>query len=121
MKNGANYNQLIILQLGEDLAKLKSGKSVIEPLKNIEISPAKFLLFETPFGREHFDSGQHINMLFWIDVPFDIALARNIKEFTSIFIKENNMNANRKNLIWLNNYLEYYVNNVREMLELQRK
>ena len=66
MKKGANYNQLIIPQLGEDLAKLKSGKSVTEPLKKIEISPAKYLLFETPFGREHFDSGQHIDMLFWM-------------------------------------------------------
>ena len=49
-----------------------------------------------------------------------MALARNINEFTKIFIKENNANADRKNLMWLNNYLEYYLNDVREMLELQK-
>ena len=57
----------------------------------------------------------------WIDIPLDIALARNIKEFTNIFLKENNPQMDRKNLTWLNNYLEYYVNDVREMLELQKQ
>lgn len=66
MKNEANYNKLIIPELGEDLAKLKSGESVTEPLQNIEISSAKYILFETPFGKEHFDSGKHIDILYWI-------------------------------------------------------
>ena len=39
------------------------------------------LLFETPLARAHRQTGRHIDYLVWIDLPLDIALARQVLAF----------------------------------------
>ncbi|WP_020175401.1 hypothetical protein [Methyloferula stellata] len=39
---------------------------------------ATAVLFETPFGRTHRQTGRFIDFLVWVDIPLEIALARQI-------------------------------------------
>ncbi len=44
--------------------------------KSLPAPPA--VLFETPFGRTHRQTGRFIDFLVWIDVPLEVALARQL-------------------------------------------
>jgi uridine kinase len=119
IRNGADFNDFIIPNLPEDLEKLKLGKSVIDPLTDIEIKPDKYIIFEMPLGREHRLTALYIDLLIWIEVPFDMALARKIREFTASFLEEG-VNY-RGRIAWLDKYLDNYLSIVREVLRIQKE
>ncbi len=79
MDAGADYNEFQLPQLAADLAVIKSGRPVKDPVSQATIEPTETILFETLFGRAHRSTGQYIDRLIWLDTPLDIALARNIK------------------------------------------
>lgn len=121
LKDGTNYNSLIIPKLAEDLEKIKNGESIVEPLQNIEIKSNPYIFFETPFGKEHSESAQYIDLLLWIDIPFDIALARNLKAFTGFFLKEQRRDKHTDNIAWLDDYLANYLAEIRHLLYMQKE
>jgi len=121
MKNGADFNDFIIPGLAGDLKKLKQGESVTDPATFLEIPSKKFTVLEMPLGKAHRDTAKFIDLLIWIEVPMDIALARKIKEFAENFMGEDKQEVCREHMHWINQYLDNYLNVVRHVLHLQVK
>ena len=114
MRDGADVDGFVIERLPEDIVKLRSGEAVVDPATGQEISPARTLLFETPFARLHRATGGAIDLAIWIDTPLDVALARNIREFTMRPEMYQDLGP------WLRGYLDSYLETVREVLCLQQ-
>lgn len=121
MKNGANFNDFIVPKLPHDLDKLKRGEPVIDPFTNMEITSRKYIVFEMPLGKEYKDTAGYIDLLIWIEIPLDIALARKVKEFTDIFLKKHKQERHGDCIIWLNNYIDNYLKVIRDVLQIQKK
>lgn len=115
VKDGADYNQFVISNLGDDLQQLKQG----QPIK--DSAAGSPIIFETHFGRGHNDSGRYIDTLVWIDIPLDIALARNLRSFCLDFANTNDASEHHQQLHWLSQYLEGYSASIRHTLTLQRQ
>jgi hypothetical protein len=107
--------------LATDLRKLKRGESVIDPLTTMEIPSNKYIIFEMPLGKEHKDTAEYIDLLIWIEIPLDIALARKVREFTGIFLAKHKQEMLRDSILWLDKYLENYLGIVRDVLQIQKK
>lgn len=110
MERGADFDEFSIPLLGEHLEKLKRGMPVVDPENQREIAPAKYILFETHFGRAHRDTGRHVDLLLWIDTPLDIALARNVMDLV----------ASRESAEGIQRYLGRYLEDVRRLRLMQR-
>lgn len=121
LKDGADYDDFVIPLLAEDLRRLKTGESVIEPNTGRTIDAEAFIFFETPFAREHKESGRHIDVSVWIDVPLDVALARNLRAYNQIFLSHDHLEQVRDDLNWLDVYLANYLEHVRAMLISQHR
>jgi uridine kinase len=86
----------------------------LESLKRGD-SHARFVLFETQFGRLHEPTGRLIDFLVWIDTPLDIALARKVRQLCG------GESAGTPGFLgWLSGYLDNYLGLVGELLRLQR-
>jgi hypothetical protein len=121
LEAGADIDAFSMPELSRDLARLKRGLSVAEPGTGREISPAKYLVFEMPLGKEHRATAAQIDLLVWIDLPLDIALGRKLKEFTGRFLAEYGAEKQRDCMVWLDGFLENYLGAVRDALELQQQ
>lgn len=121
MDKGADFNDLPIPGLPEDLERLKRGKSVTDPLTGRSIYPEQYIIFEMPLGREHRDTAEYIDLLLWVDIPFDIALARKIREFVRDFLSEQEPEKHKDCLNWIDQYLYNYLKIVREVLSIQKQ
>jgi len=118
---GADYDELIMIGLAEDLDRLKRGETVIDPLRKVEIVPRKYLVLETNFGRAHTASGRHIDFLIWLDLPLEIALARKVRQFTTMFLTKYRPEDYRDCLQWLDEWLANYLRFIRNLLHMQRE
>jgi uridine kinase len=78
LKEGADYNVWKTPVLTEALKSLKSGNAMPSPVDGSTISPARFIVFDAPLGRAHFDTGRFIDFMVFIDTPLDIAMARRL-------------------------------------------
>ena len=78
------------------------------------------LIFETPFGRLHRETGAFIDFLVWIDTPLDLALSRAILAFTRIARAETSPKAARDFILWQEQYMTNYPL-VRDMYQAQRE
>jgi uridine kinase len=78
------------------------------------------LVFETPFGRLHRDTGAFIDFLVWVDTPLDIALSRAILAFTTVAHDEASPRAAPNFIDWQIQYMTNYPL-VREMYLSQRE
>ena len=58
MRDGADIDEFVITDLPEHLDRLKRGESVVDPLTGTETAAAKYILFETPFARQHGATGR---------------------------------------------------------------
>ncbi len=72
------------------------------------------LLFETPFGRTHRRTGRFIDYLVWIDVPLEIALARQILGFCRQAAAAGPQ-KDKAFSAWLENYLRSYTEIIADM------
>jgi uridine kinase len=109
-ERGAHFDELAVPLLGEHLARLKAGHPVRD------ITPRKYIVFETQFGRAHLATGALIDLLIWIDVPLELALARKLKAFATEALHDANP---RDRLAWLDAYLGNYLALVRRLLVMQ--
>ena len=121
LDDGSDHEQLLMPQVTDHLQCLKRGEPVTDPLHGGQIKPAATILFETLFGRFHKPSAACIDVLVWIDTPLDIALTRNIRKFTGMFLSEQQSGRMRENLQWLDQYLDFYLQGVRKALLLQKQ
>jgi uridine kinase len=118
---GIQYDDFVIPQLAQDLEKLKDNVPVINPVSGVRIAPARFIIFETLFGREHGESGQLIDYLVWLDVPLDLALARKLRSFVDMFNHDDHADVCMRNLAWMHHYLQDYMAGTRKLLGMQRE
>jgi len=119
MGRGADFDELSAPNLARDLAALKGGASVVDPLTQAEIAPGRYVVFEMPLGREYSATAPLINVLIWVDVPLDIALARKLKEFTGSFLSRQ-QGAPQEFVVWVDNYLDHYLTVIRDVLGIQQ-
>ena len=82
--------------------------------------PQRLLLFETPFGRLHRETGAFIDLLVWIDTPLDLALARAILSFSRDAQRNPAPQAARDFIEWQIRYMYFYPV-VRAMYVAQRE
>jgi uridine kinase len=80
---GADFSRFQVRGLAEALAALKAGRAVREPVSGRLVGPAPLVLFEMPLGRAFPPTRLLIDFLVWIDLPLDVALARNLAAFAS--------------------------------------
>jgi uridine kinase len=116
INKGADFNEITAPDLWKDLAALKRGECITDPLTQAQIKPGKYIVFEAPLGREQRDTGQFIDLLVWVEVPLDVALARKVRELA---IK--NTGNSPDFLLWLDGYLKNYLEVVRHVLLLQKQ
>jgi energy-coupling factor transporter ATP-binding protein EcfA2 len=119
VERGADFDEFPIPLLPEHLARLKRGERVLDPVSLREIVPRRWLLFETHFGRAHRATGEHIDLLAWIETPLDIALARNVRDLLRPLVDDPRVVPDRGRFAWIDNYLASYLASVRPLLQLQ--
>lgn len=117
---GANVDELSVPLLAEHLRRLKRGEPVLEPAGRTAIAPRKYIVFETQLGRAHRATGEHIDLLIWVDTPLEIALARKVKELVAATLREHRADIPRERVAWLDAYLANYLALVRRLMLLQR-
>lgn len=105
-ERGADFDELEVPRLAEELWRLKNG------------SAARYVVFETQFGRAHRATGALIDFSIWIDVPLEVALARKVKAFTAEALADEPART-RERLQSLEGYLAAYLTLVRRLLLIQ--
>ncbi len=106
---------------GGDPNEVDHGELVVDLRREISRAANESLvLFETPFGRLHRDSGAFIDFLVWIDTPLDVALSRAMLASTKTALSENGSQALRGFVEWQSQYLAHYPA-ARRMYQAQRE
>ena len=121
IEDGARIDDLDVPGLAEALAGLKRGESAMDPRTSSPIAAGRWIVLETPLGREHAATAPLIDLLLWVDTPLDVALARKIREFTTLFPMTGGDHDARAFIAWLGGYLDNYLRIVSRMLEMQRE
>lgn len=119
LRDGADIDAFDLSRLAADLGRLKRGEAVTEPGTQRGIAAAKYIMFETQFGRAHRATGAHIDLLLWVDTPLDVALARTFKIQLGLAARERSLEAVHSQLRWLQGYTDNYLAVVRSLLEMQ--
>jgi uridine kinase len=120
MARGADFEELKAPNLANDLAALKFNSTVINSATQNEAKPDCYVVFEMPLGKEYKQTALLIDLLIWVDVPLDIALARKLKEFTATFLSSK-QNSTQKFVTFIDNYLNHYLTTVRNVLVTQEQ
>jgi hypothetical protein len=136
-ESGGDYDQLDFPELAHALSQLKLGQGAADPLTQQPILASDFLLFETPLGRAHAQTGKYIDVSIWIDVPLDVALARVLKDAAENFLTDHGLTQGvaadvnvdleliKKNtthfLSWQVEYINNYSECIRDLLISQRE
>lgn len=106
---GADFDELAIPGLPEDLARLQADAGL------------KYVLFETHFGRAHRASGRYIDFLVWLDTPLDVALARNVMDELAPLLPLREAGELRDGVARAQRNLARYGDDVRRLRLLQRE
>lgn len=117
---GADVNELPVPLLAEHLAELKAGRAVVDPATGAAILPARYVVFETQFGRDHRATGRHIDLLVWLDTPREIALARTLRQVADDALAAHPSEL-RERMEWLRGYLSNYLGLVQRLVARQRE
>lgn len=119
-ERGADLDELSVPLLAEHLAALKAGRTITDPATGAPIAAAPFIVFETQFGRSHTATGQHIDLLVWLDTPRELALARTLRQLAGEALAAGDRPL-RERMEWLAGYLDNYLALVRQLLVQQRE
>jgi uridine kinase len=112
LDDGGHFSQLDIRAFCAALADLKAGRAAFAARHARAIRPAPVILAEAPMGRAHSASAALIDTLVWIDLPLDVALARNLLALG----RQPDAQAH-----WFETYLEDYLRTTRLILMHQQK
>jgi dephospho-CoA kinase len=120
MARGADFDELNAPNLAHDLAALKSATTVANTAIQNDITSACYIVFEMPLGKEYKQTALLIDLLIWVDVPLDIALARKLKEFTNSFLASK-QDSKQEFATFIDNYLSHYLTTVGNVLLTQEQ
>ena len=113
VSEGADPNQWKTPQLVADLTALRHGRAITLPVSEAILQPARFVIVEEPFGRERAGMDALIDLAVCIDLPLEIALARQLLRDTEWCLREKSANYLS---IYIEEYLTNYLNNgIRDM------
>ena len=77
LMNGVDYNVWKTSGLTRDLQLLMTGNDIESP-DGSKLSPARYVVFDAPLGRDHSDSGRFIDSMVFIDTSLDVAMAHRL-------------------------------------------
>lgn len=120
MARGADFDELNAPNLANDLAALKIAATAAHSTLHNDVSSTSYVVFEMPLGKEYKQTALLIDLLIWVDVPLDIALARKLKEFTDTFIASK-QHSTQEFATFIDNYLSHYLTTVRNVLVTQEQ
>lgn len=75
-QQGQNYNAWDYPKLKETLHQLKSNINTIHPALNISLPATEIIVFDSPMGKLHSQTGKYIDLWIHLTVPLDVALIR---------------------------------------------
>jgi len=119
MQGQSGYDQLHIPGLVDALTSLKAGIDIVCPMSGERIQAKANIIFETPLGRCHTPTGKLIDTLIWIEIPLDVALARNLQCYLDTFLQSDTRGL-EQNIRWARDYLQSYLDYVQAMLVQQQ-
>jgi len=101
LRRGAPYDEVETPGLAEALATARAKGVVV---------------FDTPLGRAHPETGGAIDIALWIECPLDVALARKIRQ-----LSEHVPSAQSAQFVeWLSAYLGHYEAIIRPACQIQK-
>lgn len=103
LADGADFDQLEAPGLATELTRLRTLAATPE------------LVFEMPLGYSWSATASAIDVLVWIDVPLDLALARRLRDITATA----SAHHPAQTLDWLNAYLAHYICTIHGVLAEQ--
>lgn len=118
--DGADFNEIQAPGLLSALEALKRGEAATDPVTGARIAPNRYVVLEMPLGREYAATARLIDIVIWVEIPLDVALARNIKSLAADALADPRGDA-RDFLRWLDAYLGHYTGQVRTILEVQKR
>ena len=96
LDEGADCNDWKTPKLKDDLTKLKAGQAIVSPVDGLTINPRKYVVFDSPFGYAHAETGGLIDLMVFIDTPLDVAMARRLlRDFSSTSVDDSSINICR--------------------------
>ena len=96
LEEGANYNDWKTPKLKDDLTELKAGQAIVSPVDGLTINPRMYVVFDSPFGYAHAETGGLIDLMVFIDTPLDVAMARRLlRDFSSASVDNFGTNIGR--------------------------
>jgi uridine kinase len=120
IREGADFDRFVEPELVAALGALRGGEAVVDPRSGLTISPRKYIVFEMPLGREAARVAPLIDLVLWVDIPADVALARKVREFVDAFLRRDER-THKESLAWLAQFLDNYLLVVGELLAIQRR
>jgi hypothetical protein len=91
-----------------------------EKIAALSVGGARYVVVDAPIGRAHPATAAMIDVLVFLDTPFDIALARVIRGQANLAVRAADAGAARNFAIWLEGYLDNYARFMRRSYEVQR-
>jgi uridine kinase len=79
IRDGADPSGIRAPRLKEDLLSLQAGTPIRYPQGERIIQPAEIVLLEEPSGRERQEIREYVDLVFFIDTPQDVCVARLVR------------------------------------------
>lgn len=76
---GADANQFQTPRLAADIQMLRQGSTVRHPDGTTLLTPARYIILDDPFGRARQEMTPLIDVVVWIDISLNRALARRLQ------------------------------------------
>lgn len=114
----AVFERYRLPRLVADLQQLRRGEAVTPPGSDGVVGPAGYIFVELPLGRRLQEAAPLIDLLLWIDLPLDVALARKVRAFCRQIGDNKEASAFVQ---WLSGYLDSYLTATRRLLVAQRQ
>ncbi len=77
--SGCDPAQVSNVRLRHDLQALRAGVSICSPMSEERIEPTAVILLEDPFGRTRRDNGDLIDLVLFVDLPWDLSVVRMVR------------------------------------------
>jgi uridine kinase len=98
---GCPLNELKSARFVADVQAWRAGHAVTPPHTDVAVEPAKILILEEPTGRSRDVMRPLVDYVFYLDLPYDIALARRLlRLIETVSDADSGIQAIRTNLGW---------------------